>query len=59
MELFYFVKKVVSPPILMIVCRCDAEARAGRGSVRGFPLLQARHPEGFDRAHLHDCAEEG
>ena len=30
------------------VCRCDAEARAERGSVRGVPLLQASHPEGSD-----------
>lgn len=41
------------------VRRCDAEARAGRGGVRGLPLLQAGHAQGPDRAHLHDCAEEG
>lgn len=42
-----------------LVCRCDAKARAGCGSMRGIPLLQARHPEGFNRAHLNDRAKEG
>lgn len=54
---------VVETPVCQrasaLVCRCDAKARAGCGSVRGIPLLQARHPEGFNRAHLNDRAKEG
>lgn len=39
--------------------RGDAEARAGRVGLRGLSFLQARHPQGADRTHLHDRAEEG
>lgn len=49
----------VIPRLFVPVCRRDAEARAGRGRLRGVSLLQARHPEGFDRARFDDCAEEG
>ncbi len=56
---FYFVKMVVSPHVSVLVCRCDAKTRVGCGSLRGVPLLQASHPEGFDWAHFDDCAQKG
>lgn len=52
-------KQLCHHTLLDLVCRCDAKARAGCGSLRGVPLLQTRHPEGFDRAHFHDCAKKG
>lgn len=36
----------------------DAEARRGRGGVRGVPLLQAAHGARPVRAHLHDRAAQ-
>lgn len=41
------------------VHRGHAQARAGRVSLRGVPLLQAGDSQGPDRAHLHDRAPEG
>ena len=51
--------EVISPHTSDVICRCDAKARAGCGSLRGVPLLQTCHPEGFDRADFDDCATKG